>query len=226
MTPKTEVIHALTRSELFSCCDPDEVSCRLQSFDKGCGIPVDISGDPCVGVVVAGRVQVYSMCADGTAINISTLFAGDSFGISNIFSGDDLSTVLTCDRNTSVAYIPQDCFFNLLEKYPRMMWQYAVLCNRKIRYLTQKIEFLTIPTCRARLVSFLLHNQQNGCVSLEYSKEQLARVLGVSRASLFRELSELSRDGLVLVKGRDIKLLDSVKLEELMQNASQRPTPA
>lgn len=214
------VKHALAQSELFSVCNSDKIIYRLQSFEKGMQLPVSAEEDAAVGLVVRGQVLVYSLGFDGTAVALSTLRAGESFGISNIFTGEDLSTVLVSGTKTVIAYIPKPCFFELLEQTPGMMIRYATVCNRKLRYLTEKIEFLTIPSCRARLAFYLLQNRAENVVTLDSSKEQLAKALGVSRASLFRELRHLSDAGYLTVSKDTITIQEPASLGQLLEHAS------
>lgn len=217
---QSAVRHAFAHSELFSDCDENRVTYRLQAFDKNDRLPATAEKEAAVGLIVRGRIQVYSLCFDGTAVGISTLGMGECFGISNIFTGEDLSTLLVSDRKTEVAFIPKDCFFALLESTPGMMVRYATICNRKLRYLTEKIEFLTIPSCRIRLIAFLLKNNQGGVVRLEYSREQLSRILGVSRASLFRELRVLNDSGCITTEKDAISISDPAALRLLLERAS------
>lgn len=218
-----ELMAAFARSELFAGCNPEHTVCRVRHFRKGSPVPGRLEGRPAIGVVVQGRVQVYSTCVDGTSVNISTLRPGESFGISNIFSGEEHATVLLCDRSTAVAYITRDRFMELLQADPAITIRYAVLCNRKLQYLTRKIEFLTMPTCRARLCGYLLKNRgEDDQVRLEGSKEQLASVLGVSRASLFRELRHLAEQGYISAQGKVIRIGDVPALELLVEQAAVR----
>jgi hypothetical protein len=147
------VQHALARSELFAACDPQRVVCRVQFFAKNSRIAAGLEKEPAVGLIVRGKVLVYSWGLDGKAVGLSTLKLGESFGISNILTGEELTTMLISGGQTAIAYIPKRCFLELLEHTPGMMLRYATLCNQKLRYLTEKIAFLAIPSCRARLAT-------------------------------------------------------------------------
>ena len=212
--------HALQQSELFKKCIPEQVACQTKRFERNCRIPARLDIEPAIGMVVRGRVQVYSISPDGTAVNLSALEVGECFGISNIFSGEDLNTVLMSDLATTVAYISRSCFISLLEQTPEMMIGYATLCNRKLKFLTEKIELLIIPSCRGRLSAFLLSNNDGGSVMLQVSKEQWARMLGVSRASLFRELRYLSKAGYINVRKNLIMITNELALRRVLELAS------
>lgn len=216
MTAKEAAYKALEASPLFSCCEPGQVEYTLKSFSKGSNAPNTPGGDMAVGLITRGRVQVYSICEDGTTVNLSSLNPGDCFGISNLFNEDEMATTLICDTKTSIAYISKDHFLNLLSMYPEVLMRYASLCNNKINYLIKKIGLLTMSSCRARLAGYLLRSRDGDTVHLGVSKERLAAVLGVSRASLFRELRWLSESALIRADGKDISLLNVKGLEKIV----------
>ncbi|WRS28317.1 Crp/Fnr family transcriptional regulator [Oscillospiraceae bacterium MB08-C2-2] len=216
--PSPAVSQAFEKSQLFCHCVPEQTRFFLRDFAKGSEISGAPEGDPAVGLVITGRVQVYSISADGTSVNLSTLNPGESFGISTIFTEAGLTTRLYGDKKATIAYFPRTEFLRLLEENSQMLLGYAYLCNQKISYLTQKIQFLTMPSCRRRLVVYLLKNQTpQGEVFLDISKERLAKVIGVSRASLFRELRRLSDAGLISAEGKSIQLLALASLEQIVQ---------
>lgn len=68
-------------------------------------------------------------------------------------------------------------------------------------------------SCKTKVVIFLLTNEYQGKVRLEDTKETLAKSLGMSRAALFRELSDLKKKELISVKGSLISISDLEALE-------------
>ena len=211
---------AFRQSSLFSDCPPEKISCTSLHFTKGSRVPGSLMGEAAVGMVVQGCVQVYSSGTADARVNLSTLRPGDCFGISTIFIAEELTTLLVCDRQTTVAYLTRQTFMSLLQEYPQMFVRYACICNQKITYLTRKIELLTAPSCRARLAGYLWeHKDSTGQVLLERSKEQLAHMLGVSRASLFRELQFLTSAGILAVENRKICILQPKALQAILEEA-------
>ena len=212
---------ALARNPLFAGVPPDDTDCLVASFTKGTRVMNSCQGEQAIGVVVQGYIEVYSLCADGTSINLNTHKSGDCFGIATIFTEEDLTTVLITRERTTVAYITRSSFMRLLGEYPDLFMRYGRLCNQKISFLTQKIEFLTMPSCRARLATYLVRNKDtDNHVNLDMSKEQLARVIGVGRSSLFREMGRMRQEGLIAVEGRTIALTDCDRLVNCISNSA------
>lgn len=218
MSYEVAVLNAIRKNLLFSTCDPADIEYSLANFTKGDQVRGIYQNQPSIGLVIQGSINVYSVCYDGSSVHINTHNPGDCFGFSTIFTGEEISTLMVCGKKTVVAYVSKAVFLLLLEKYPDILFHFGYLCNRKISFLTQKIEFLTLPSCRARLATFLLRNRDpSGRVVLKMPKEQLAKTLGTSRASLFRELHKLTQEGLIALDGKKISLLDQDALLAFIQ---------
>lgn len=198
---------AAARCGLFDGIDIGALSNATFCYSRGEAVSDRPGGVPCVGIVLSGLVDVLSS-PDGGALTVSTLREGDAFGICNIFAARPLPTTLRCRRAARVTFLTKEQFSSLLREDSDMLNRYLVLCNEKMQFLAAKVELTSLPTCRGRLTRWLLdHSDGGGSAALPGSKEQLARLLGVSRASLFRELSALAREGRVEVQGDRIRLL-------------------
>ena len=208
---------ALKKNSLLSQCRPDELLFSLVEYVSGSRVLTTYEGESAIGLVVSGCVNVYSVSGDGFRICLTTHSMGDCFGIAAIFTGEGPNTVLECAGKTTVAYLSHTNFIDMLDSHPYLLKAYSLLLNQKIAFLTQKIEFLTMPSCKARLASYLLKNEDKGVVNLTVSKELLAQIIGVSRASLFREFSQMGEAGLICVKGKRIDLLDRERLYDLIK---------
>ena len=175
------------------------------------------SGVSSVGMIVSGRVEVYSVALDGKDVQLNALTAGECFGVCNLLADTELETVLRCGEETEVLYIPKAVLLACMERNAGLAMRYAALCNRKLQFLLRRIELLTMQSCRGRLIAHLLEQQDEvGVVKITGSREDLARRLGVSRAALFRELSALQSMGAAAVDGNSIRIQDRPLLEELL----------
>lgn len=211
-----DIAAALSKSPLFTGLPVDPALFRTREFAKNQLLPAELDGEAALALIVAGRVQVYSGTG-ADAVQLSTLGPGECLGVSTIFSGRELTTVPRCDQRTTAAFLTRGSFLGLLQAHPELFLRYATLCNEKISYLTARIAFLTMPSCRSRLVRYLLQNEDDAhIVRLPTSKERFAKALGTSRASLFRELALLTEQGLVLVEGRCIHILREDLLDAIL----------
>lgn len=204
----------IDRSPMFADCGLDADSFHTRDFRRGQLVSDRQDGRACVGLIATGAIDVYSVAMDGSEIRLSQLAAGDAFGICNLFAASDLETVLKCREDATVLFAPKDALLAALSARPEALMRYARLCNEKIQFLIRRIELLTMQSCRGKLLEYLIARQDPaGVVALSTSKEQLAKELGVGRASLFRELSQLQAEGLIRSSGAHIHVLNRRALE-------------
>jgi len=195
---------------------PEQVTAKR--FRAGQIISDRPGGVSSVGMIVSGRVEVYSVALDGKDVQLNALTAGECFGVCNLLADTELETVLRCGEETEVLYIPKAVLLACMERDAGLAMRYAALCNRKLQFLLRRIELLTM---QSRLIAHLLERQdEKGVVGLAGSREDLARRLGMSRAALFRELSVLQSMGAVSVDGNSITVEDRPLLEELLYHPS------
>lgn len=216
----------MTHQELYTCmdaspllrgCGIDPLVLSSRSCQSGQIISDRLAGKTVVGMVVSGMIDVYSVSLDGKDIQLSTLEAGDCFGISNLLVPEEMETVLRCRKDTQLILIPKTSLINAMEQDPVFAIRYASYCNRKIQFLIRRIELLTMQSCRGKVIEYLLsHKDETGTVCLGCSREDLARRLGVSRAALFRELSSLNTQGLLKQEHGNLILLDQNGLENIL----------
>ncbi|MBQ3888454.1 MAG: Crp/Fnr family transcriptional regulator, partial [Clostridia bacterium] len=97
---------------------------------------------------------------------------------------------------------------------PRLAENYIRLLSARIHFLSEKITTLTRSGSKLQqylLNEYRLHGQENR-VTLSYNMAELARVLGIGRTTLYRELSDLEEAGIIKKNGKTVTVL---KLEEL-----------
>ena len=218
---QVELERRLAQSPLLAGVSLPAEQARVQSFPAGHILSDRPGSVPSVGLILSGRVEVYSVALDGKDVQLSTLPAGECFGVCNLLAGAELETVLRCGEETEVLYIPKPVLLACMERDAGLSLRYAELCNQKLQFLLRRIELLTMQSCRGRLIAHLLEQQdEKGVVRLAGSREDLARRLGVSRAALFRELSALQSMGTVSVDGNSITVEDRPLLEELLYHPS------
>ena len=202
---------AFSRSALFEGMTPDS-GWFVREYRKGDNIPESPDGIGCVGVIIRGCAQV-SPREQGA---VSVLTQGAEFGICNIFVAEEMPTVLTAKTACLVAYIPKERFADRLSSDSVLMYRYVRLCNEKMIYLADKLRLMSIPGCEARLAYWLSKTSAGRSrIKINLRKDELARWLGMSRASLFRAITGLERKGVIKSFGDIITILKST--DELLE---------
>ena len=212
-----EIQEAVCASSLLRDSGLSADCMKVRKCHKGQIISDRQKGQEILGLVVSGRVDVYSIALDGREILLSQLKRGDCFGIINLFRDKELPTVLRCRSDTTLLMIPKSKLIEAMEANGSLAIRYAGVCNRKMQFLIRRIEFLTMQSGRKKLIQYLLMQPEcHGEVCLEESREELASVLGISRASLFRELALLQNRELISQEHGRIRILDRKELEDIL----------
>jgi len=76
--------------------------------------------------------------------------------------------------------------------------------------LTQKLEHITQPTTREKLLSYLSERarlSETGAFDIPFNREELADYLSVERSAMSAELSKMKKDGLILYRKNHFELL-------------------
>ena len=219
---QVELERRLAQSPLLAGVSLPAEQARVQSFSAGHILSDRPGGVPSVGLILSGRVEVYSVALDGKDVQLSTLPAGECFGVCNLLAGSSLEKVKPYGAEAEVEYTPKSVERGWRERYAGLCVRYEELCNKKLQFLLRRIELLTMQSCRGRVIAHLLAGQdRNGCVKPTGSREDLARQLGVSRAALFRELAALQSMGVLRSEGNLLTVLDTPALEKLLYHPSR-----
>lgn len=203
MTDSEMLNRALLKSPLFEgeCSDK---SWSIKCFERGETVHEEQNGVGCIGIILSGSAQV----APNEQGAVSTLGRGAEFGICNIFVHENMPTRLIAKTPLKAAFLPKEVFAAILGENPALMYRYVRLCNRKMIYLAQKLRLMSIPDCKKRLAFWIVSNASGGSACLPYSKDELARELGISRASLFRAISSMEGQGIISSVGNKIVILN------------------
>lgn len=174
-------------------------------------------------LVVKGKIEVYSIAMDGKEVLLSLLKEGDCFGISNLFLADtELPTVLMCATDAEVLLIPKHLLIEAMKANGELAIRYATVYNEKIQFLLQKIESLTMQSGKCKVAEYLLsHTNERDIAVLEHSKEHLASALGISRASLFRELSYFQNEDIISQEREGIRINNRSRLEAILHQSDK-----
>lgn len=169
-----------------------------------------------VGIIGSGEADVYTLADMLSQPNVSTQKAGSIFGICNVYSDQHMPTKLVCRVGCEIVFLPKDEFKEQVRKNALLQERYLKLCNQKIVYLAQKIELMGITQSRVRLAFYLLQNRDDmQTVRLNMSKEQFARFLNISRASLFRGLAEFEEKGYIICEENAIHIQNVQALSDV-----------
>jgi CRP-like cAMP-binding protein len=120
------------------------------------------------------------------------------FGIATLFSSDNaFPTRIYAATPCSVLFIEAEAFRALVREDRAVNEAFLrFLCDRVV-YLNKKIEGFTAGSAERRLALYLVENACGGSFSVDGSYSALAQTLDIGRASLYRALDTLEKEGLI-----------------------------
>ena len=215
---KTDLIR---RVPLFATLSDDEFSCLqsvflIRSFLRNQVIFLEEETGKYMYIVLAGKVKVTKTTADGKETVLAIQQAGDFFGEMALLDGQTTPATVSAMEDCRIAMVSNEDFHRHLmhnEKVVQAIIQ--VLCAR-LRQVWGRIQSLSYATADARIRGTLLQlSRRHGVpddrgiiIDLKITHQDLAGMVGTSRETVSRTLAQLRRDGVLLIEGRRIIVLN------------------
>ena len=137
-----------------------------------------------LGVLAEGEAVVEK--DSGAVLNL--LRPGDCFGAAALFLTDEELTAA-------------------FRAYPDMALAYIGFLSGRIQFLNRKIDSFTSPTAADAVWNWLVtHADEEGVAVAAGGLSALARELNIGRASLYRGLDQLEKEGRIVRTGATIRL--------------------
>ncbi|MBD3316245.1 MAG: cyclic nucleotide-binding domain-containing protein [Chitinivibrionales bacterium] len=157
-------------------------------------------------ILVTGSVQLYKTAPDGREVVIKVVRSGEMFGEVILFEQDCYPVSAVALRNSRLYAIPKHQFSCLLERED-FRRDFMASLMRKMRYLADKIQYLTAHDVEDRLFLFLEEQfgRSAGFVC-HLSKKQVAVAIGTTPETLSRLLLRLKREGKLSWEGKRIEI--------------------
>lgn len=222
--PFSELLDFLAETDIFHGLPSEQLAeiaqvARLQTFDKR--ETLFHQGEIGNGfyIVQTGRVKVFQLSASGREQILHVFSMGDHFAEVPAFDGQAFPASAEALEHTTVLFFPRQLFLALLEQNPSLAINMLKSAARHLRRFSHMIDDLSLKEVPGRLATHLLHlseqADQADWVKLNLSKRELASLLGTIPETLSRVLFRLSAEGLIVVEGTHIQLVDREALRDI-----------
>ncbi len=167
-------------------------------------------------IVLAGKVKVTKTTPDGKETVLAIQQPGDFFGEMSLLDGKTTPATVSAMEDCRIAMLSGEDFHRHLMRNEKVVQQIIqVLCSR-LRQVWGRIQTLSYSTADARIRGTLLQlSRRHGVpdnrgiiIDLKITHQELAGMVGTSRETVSRTLSQLQRDGVLQVEGRRIVILN------------------
>ena len=172
-------------------------------------------------VVAKGRVKIFKVSSEGKEQIFHIFGPGEPFGEVPVFSGQSFPASAEAIADSRLLFFPRTAFVELITGNPSLALNMLAVLSMRLRQFTVQVESLSLKEVPSRLAAYLVYlaDEQGtkDIVSLSIAKGQLASLLGTIPETLSRAFAKLTRQNLIEVNGRNIRLLGHRELEELAE---------
>lgn len=196
---------------------------QLKKFRKNEFVFMELEKPDKLFLLVDGCISVYKDTMSGKIMPIADIEeSGDVFGEIYLYMQKDFYEVNAIAKEESTILVIKSQIFQINEDdvpiaYYKIARNLLTTFARKAYLLTTKIQVLGSGSLRQRIARFILNcKRENGVVKLTMTREKMAEFLNTTRPSLSRELSNMQKEGLIKIIGKNMKILDEEALDDCL----------
>ena len=174
-----------------------------------------------VYLLCKGRVKLTMTSSDGKALILHIAEPGELIGINSALSGAPYELSAETLEPCQVNFVKREAFLRLVREHPELASHVTNQVSRDYRAACFQIRSLGLSrTASEKIVRFLLEAAAKGKetsqgirMNLALTHEEIAQVVGVSRETVTRTLTDLRQKMLISVKGPTVLIRDKSALE-------------
>ena len=168
------------------------------------------------GLLLKGKIESSFQNENFDQITMHTFTGGYLFGEGLVINHAKNSPVqVRAVEDSVVLFIDLEMIYAAADNSPirnilarnliKSLAKKNLILNQKVRILSQK-------NLRDRIFIYLrtLPKDRNGYVKIPFTQTALAEYLGVNRSALSRELGRMQNEGLLVIDGKKIKIIDNL----------------
>ncbi len=174
-------------------------------------------------IIQAGRIKVSLFSEAGKEIILSILREGDFFGEMALIDGEPRSANVTSIDPTELLILERVDFMNYLKQSPDLSLMLLVEMSQRLRIADDKIGSLALLDVYGRIARYLIKlAKAEGKITKEGivivnrpTHQEIAGLVGTSRETVSRTLTDLQKRGVISVTKDEIILKeDSIEVME------------
>ena len=212
----------LSTVPLFAGIDPAELAqlsevTREKQYPKGSVIVFEDDPGDALFIVREGRVKVVLVSEDGREVILGVLGVGEHFGELSLIDEGPRSAHVIAMEDATLLVLRRDDFKRRVEVTPQLAWALLVELSRRLRRADGQIGglvLLDVPGRIARLILDAAGEDGGDTIEKPLTHQTIAQMIGASRETVSRAMSEFQEAGLITVARRRITVANRQALEQ------------
>lgn len=203
------------------------VSVVKQLADGECVYAQGDDGDGLFGVV-QGRIRLSNSSREGKELLVMLVESGDWIGEVSLLDGLPRSLDAFAMGDCAVLFLPRIRFDALLKAKPELYQYFIPMLCRKLRLALSYVEGVALFPLPVRLAQRILEllafygvndDKPGMLIDVHLPQEDLAKMLGVSRQAISRELKRFESEGIIQLAYGQLRVMDEVALQRELEQA-------
>lgn len=218
----------LERIPIFSGLSKEELELLSRyevekTYQKGESIFLE--GDPgkAVYYIKTGKIKLYKTSMEGREVTLNILGPGSIFAEVTMFSELDYPATAMVLEDVLVGMIRNEDLEKIVQENGNIALSLIKELNRRLYYAQMKIKDMALHDVNGRVAKVLLDlayrygkkNSRGIQIDLKMTKTEIANIVGTSRETVSRSLSQLKTDEVIDMKGKLVFIKSLEDLEEL-----------
>lgn len=174
--------------------------------------------------IYSGKVKISKLGEEGKEQIVRISSNADTLGYRSLLCNEPYRATATAIEDSYVCYLSKKKFFEILESNNTLCLNTIQILARELRQSEQQLVDITQKTVRERVAEVLLQLKAKFGVKIDgktldirLTRREIGDMAGVTTETTIRTLSDLNKEGIINIQGKDIQF---VKLEKLYQIAN------
>jgi CRP/FNR family transcriptional regulator, cyclic AMP receptor protein len=193
---------------------------RLVEFPRGNGIYAEGEPGDRLYIIVSGKVKIGRRSADGREKLLAIMGPPDMFGALSMFDPGPRTASAQAITAVCAATMDRDALRAWITDRPQIAEQLLRVLARRLRRTNDQLTDLIFTDVPGRVAKELLHlaqrfgTQDRDClrVTHDLTQEEIAQLVGSSRETVNKALSEFAHRGWIHLDGKTVLILDPERL--------------
>lgn len=178
-------------------------------------------GTPCnkLYVLLEGKLRTDIIDGLGNEVMIEYIIAPRTFATPHLFSSNNtLPATFTATEDSVVLMATKESTFKVISQDPQVLHNFLCIAGNCNICTVSRLKPLSRKTVRERFIVYLFEHKKKESLKVEimHTQSQLAEYLNVTRPALSKEINKMMKEGLIVMEGKSIDILNIRALEKYL----------
>jgi len=156
-------------------------------------------------ILCAGRVKLYKTTPDGKQQIVKIINPGEIFGEKSLFADDNYTATAETLEMSQINFIEKQLFFKFIAEHSNLSIKIIRNLSKELKLAQSRLRDFAYKSAREKVADLLIRlasdygmpDNSSIKIGIYLSREELAQMIGISKETAIRLLSEFKKDSLI-----------------------------